>query len=228
MGQKVNPRIFRIGVIKDWQSKWFAEGKEYRRKLAEDIKIRKYLTRTLREAGVDRVEIERQGDKIKINIHTAKPGLIIGRGGKGVDELRRQIRRQFLKTTKLADIDITITEIDKPNLSASVVLQAMIIDLEKRMPYRRVMKQALSRVERAGALGVKIVVKGRLNGAEIARAEKMTAGSVPLHTLRGDIDYARGTAFTTYGAIGVKVWIYRGEVFEKDKDERGKIIGAGQ
>jgi small subunit ribosomal protein S3 len=228
MGQKVNPRVFRIGVIKSWPSKWFAEGDDYRQKLAEDIKIRKFLLRELREAGVDKIEIERQGEKIKINIHTAKPGLIIGRGGKGVDELRRKIRKQFLKTTKLGDIDITITELDRPNLSAQVVVQSMILDLEKRIPYRRVMKQALSRVERAGALGVKVVVKGRLNGAEIARAEKMTSGSVPLHTLRGDVDYARGTAFTTYGAIGVKVWIYRGEVFATDKDDRGKVIGAGK
>ncbi len=217
MGQKINPKILRISVTKNWPSKWFGEGESYKRSLREDINIRKHLTRELREAGVDRIEIERNAQKIKIIIHTAKPGVIIGRGGKGVDDLKKRIRAKFLPTVRPGNIDIAIIEEDKPNLSAQIVVQSMAMELEKRIPFRRVMKQAVSRVERAGALGVKVMVKGRLNGAEIARDEKLSSGNVPLHTLRADIDYARGTAFTTYGAIGVKVWIYKGEVFEKKK-----------
>lgn len=225
MGKKVNPKIFRISVTKAWPSKWFGVGQSYAQNTEQDVKVRRWLLKKLREAGVDRVEVERTADKINIGIHTAKPGLIIGRGGTGVEDLKKKIHRQFLKNFKPGDINLNIFEVDRPNLSAQIIVQAMAIDIEKRMPFRRVMKQAMSRVERAGALGVKIVVSGRLNGVEIARSEMLSSGKVPLHTLRADIDYARGTANTTYGVIGVKVWIYKGDKFEKEEVEKGEVIG---
>lgn len=225
MGQKVNPKILRIGITKTWQSRWFGDGKKYIKNLEQDVNVRKFLTKELREAGVDRVEIERGANKININIFTAKPGIIIGRGGAGAEDLKKKVHTKFLKDYRLGDINLNITEFDRPNLSAQIVLQQMAIDLEKRMPFRRVMKQTINKVERAGALGVKVIVKGRLNGSEIARAEALSSGKVPLHTLRADIDYARGAAHTTYGTIGIKVWIYKGEVFEKEKEEKGAVIG---
>ncbi len=226
MGQKVNPRILRMGIIRTWQSKWFSDGKKYVENFEQDIKVRKFLIKELREAGVDRVEIERNAKKVSVNIFTAKPGIIIGRGGAGVESLKKTIHDKFLKKYRLGEIDLNVTEFDRPNLSAQIVVQQMSLELEKRMPFRRVMKQAINRVERAGALGVRIIVKGRLNGAEIARSEMLTSGKVPLHTLRADIDYSRMAARTTYGAIGIKVWIYKGEVFEKEKKaEKGEVVG---
>lgn len=215
VGRKINPTIFRIGAHKTWQSKWFASGKKYIQNLSQDVSLRKYLIKELAQAGVDRVEIERNASKIAINIFTAKPGVVIGRGGTGAEDLKVKIHKKFIKNFKIGEINLNISEVDRPNLSSQIVLQQITGELERRMPFRRVMKQAISRVERAGGLGVKLQVKGRLNGAEIARSEKLTSGSVPLHTIRADIDYARGVASTTYGAIGVKVWIYRGEVFKK-------------
>lgn len=225
MGQKVNPKIFRTGVIRSWDSKWFDSGQDYVTNFSQDIKVRKFLIQRLREAGVDRVEIERSANKINVNVFTAKPGLIIGRGGAGVGDIKKQIHTKFLKNFRLAEINLNITEVDRPNLSAQILVQSMILDLEKRVPYRRIMKQTIARAERAGALGVRVNVKGRLNGAEIARSEMLTSGKVPLHTLRADIDYSRGTARTTYGAIGVKCWVYKGDVFEKTKEEKGEIVG---
>jgi len=229
MGKKVNPKILRMGITKTWPSVWFGSGKSYIKNIQQDVPIRKFLLKELKEAGVDKVEVERSANKININIHTAKPGLIIGRGGGGAEDLKKKIHRKFLSRPsgiRLGDINLNIVEVDRPNLSAQIVLQSMILDIEKRMPFRRVMKQAISRVERAGALGVKVVVSGRLNGAEIARTEKLVSGKVPLHTLRADIDYARGTAHTTYGSIGVKVWIYKGEIFNKDQElKKGEVVG---
>lgn len=225
MGQKVNPKIFRTGVIRSWDSKWFDSGQDYVTNFSQDIKVRKFLIQRLREAGVDRVEIERSANKINVNVFTAKPGLIIGRGGAGVGDIKKQIHTKFLKNFRLAEINLNITEVDRPNLSAQILVQSMILDLEKRVPYRRIMKQTITRAERAGALGVRVNVKGRLNGVEIARSEMLTSGKVPLHTLRADIDYSRGTARTTYGAIGVKCWVYKGDVFEKTKEEKGEIVG---
>lgn len=225
MGKKINPKIFRISVTKKWPSKWFDEGKAYVRKVEQDIKTRRFIMHKLREAGVDRVEVERHVDKISVGIYTAKPGLIIGRGGTGVDDLKKTIHAKFLKNYKPSDINLNIYEVDRPNLSSQILVQALITDIEKRMPFRRVMKQGLSRVERAGALGVKIQVAGRLNGVEIARTETLSFGKVPLHTLRADIDYSRGCARTTYGAIGIKVWIYKGDKFEKEKEEKGQVVG---
>lgn len=228
MSKKVNPKIFRTGIIRSWPSTWFKQGQDYINSVKQDSNLRKYLKNTLREAGVDEVRIERNTKNINVDIHTAKPGLIIGRGGTGVEELKKKIHKQFFPQPsgiKLGDINLNIKEVSRPNLSAQMVLQSTIVDIEKRVPYKKVMKQAVDRVQRAGALGIRIIVAGRLNGSEIARTEKAGAGKVPLHTLRADVDYARGFARTPYGTIGIKVWIYKGEVFEKDKDETGEVVG---
>ncbi len=224
MGKKVNPKILRLGVIKTWPSVWFEKGDKYVANIKQDVGIRKYLLRQFKEAGIDRVEIVRGLNRLEINIATAKPGLIIGRGGNGVEELKKKLHDKFLKNFRPSEINLNIKEVSRPNLSAQIIVQSMILDLEKRFPFRKVMKQALAKIERAGALGAKVVVGGRLNGAEIARTEKLVWGKVPLQTLRADIDYARGAAHTTYGAIGVKVWIYKGEVFAKDKEAKGEVI----
>lgn len=224
MGKKVNPKIFRMGITKTWPSVWFEKGDKYIKNIKQDIGIRKYLIREFREAGIDKVEIVRSLSKVEINITTAKPGLIIGRGGNGAEELKKKLHVKFLKNFRLGEINLNIKEFSRPNLSAQIMVQGMILEIEKRMPFRKVMKQSLGKIERAGALGAKIVVAGRLNGAEIARTEKLVWGKVPLQTLRADIDYARGAAHTTYGAIGIKVWIYKGEVFEKDKQAKGEVI----
>ena len=224
MGKKINPKIFRISVNKNWPSKWFDRRGGYAKKVEQDVRLRRHVTKKLREAGVDRVEIERNADKVSIGIYTAKPGLIIGRGGAGVEDLKKEIHNKFLKNYKPGNVNLNIYEVDRPNLSSQIIVQSMILDIEKRIPFRRVMKQTISRVERAGALGVKAIISGRLNGAEIARTEMLTSGKVPLHTLRADIDYSRGTAKTTYGAIGIKVWIYKGEKFDKE-EKKGEVIG---
>ncbi len=223
MGKKVNPKILRMGVTKTWASIWFENGEKYIKNVRQDVLVRKFMIREFKEAGVDKVEIIRSLNKIEITVSTAKPGLIIGRGGNGVEELKNKLHTKFLKNFRMGEINLNIKEASRPNLSAQIVVQSMILDIEKRMPFRKVMKQAIGRVERAGALGVKVVVSGRLNGAEIARTEKLVSGKVPLQTLRADIDYARGAAHTTYGAIGIKVWIYKGEVFEKET-QKGEVI----
>ena len=220
MGQKVHPKIFRIGELYSWDSKWFAR-RDYAKFLQQDISIKKFLKQELKDAAVAQIEIERSATVITVIIHSAKPGIIIGRGGKGVDDLKNKVVKKFLDSK--SSLNINIKEVSNPNLSAELVLQAMVADIEKRIPYRRVMKQAIGRVERTEAKGVKVIVAGRLNGAEIARSETLTSGNLPLHTLRADIDYARGTARTTYGAIGVKVWIYKGEIFKKDQDQESSL-----
>ncbi|MGE5426143.1 MAG: 30S ribosomal protein S3 [Bacillota bacterium] len=226
MGKKVNPKVMRLGVTKTWPSVWFESGSNYIKNIQQDIAIRKHLIKTMREAGVDKVEIIRSLNKITIDLWTAKPGLVIGRGGNGVEDLKKKIHDQFLRNFRMGEITLNIKEVSRPQLSAQIAVQSCILDIEKRMPFRKVMKQLLGRVERGGALGVKIVISGRLNGAEIARTEKLVWGKVPLQTLRADIDYARGVANTSYGTIGIKVWIYKGEVFEKEKDSRGELIAA--
>jgi len=219
MAKKVNPKVIRLGVTRTWNSKWYGEGANYISRLKQDVAVRRYFIRNFKEAGVDRVEIERNSDnKIFLHVHTAKPGVLIGRGGAGIEDLKKKIHRQFLKTFKLTDINLNIVEVTRPNLSAMVMTQAMILDLEKRMPFKRVMKQTIAKAERAGALGIKVMVSGRLNGAEIARSEHLVSGQLPLTTLRADIDYARGVAHTTFGAIGIKCWIYKGEVFDKTEE----------
>lgn len=226
MGKKVNPNVMRLGVTKTWPSIWFESGSNYIKNIQQDIVIRKHLIKTMREAGIDRVEIIRSLNKITIDIWTAKPGLIIGRGGNGVEDLKKKIHDKFLRNFRMGEINLNIKEVSRPQLSAQIAVQSTIMDLEKRMPFRKVMKQLIGRVERGGALGVKVVISGRLNGAEIARTEKLVSGKVPLQTLRADINYARGVAHTSYGAIGIKVWIYKGEVFEKEKDGKGELIAA--
>jgi len=227
MGHKVNPKVIRLNITRTWPSKWFGTGKILIKNLQEDVKVRKYLFKELREAGVDRIEIERSGHKITLGVFTAKPGLIIGRGGSGAGDLKKKLHDKFLKNFRLADINLNISEVDRPNLSSEVVSQAMAIDIEKRMPFRRVMKQAIGRIERAGALGVKVVISGRLNGSEIARTEMLTSGKVPLHTLRADIDFARATAETTYGTIGIKLWVYKGDIFKKETETaKGEVVGG--
>lgn len=219
-----------MGITRSWPSRWFSNGKTFIENLEQDTKIRKFLDKELREAGIDRIEIERSANKISLGIFTAKPGLIIGRGGAGAEELKKKLHNKFLKKFKLGDINLNINEFDRPNLSANIVAQQMVLEIEKRMPFRRVMKQAIGRVERSGGLGVKVVMSGRLNGAEIAREEMLSSGKVPLHTLRADIDYAGVVARTTYGAIGIKVWIYKGEVFSKGQavETKGEIVGKKQ
>lgn len=219
MGKKVNPKIMRLGITKSWDSIWFESGDNYIKNVAQDIQVRRYIIKNFKEAGIDKVEITRNLSSIRVDVWTGKPGLIIGRGGNGVEELKKTIHRRFLKNFRPNDIVLNIKEVARPGVSAQIAVQSVIIDLEKRMPFRRVMKQTLSRIERAGALGAKIVIAGRLNGAEIARTEKLVWGKVPLNTLRADIDYARGAASTTYGQIGVKVWVYKGEVFDKESEE---------
>ncbi len=228
MGKKVNPKVMRLGVIKTWPSIWFESGQNYIKNVQQDVLIRKYLIKTMREAGIDKVEIIRSLSKITIDIWTAKPGIIIGRGGTGVDDLKKTIHDKFLRNFRMGEINLNIKEISRPQLSAQIAVQTTIMEIEKRVPFRKVMKQLIGRVERGGALGVKISISGRLNGSEIARTEKLVSGKVPLQTLRADIDYARGVAHTTYGAIGIKVWIYKGEIFEKDnsQDELGELITA--
>lgn len=213
MGQKVHPKIFRTGEsqIYTWNSKWFAK-KDYAARLRQDIDIREFLKKTLKEAAVAKVEIERTANAVTVVIHSAKPGLIIGHAGTGIEDLRKKIKEKFLD--KKTVLNVNVQEVQNPSLAAEVVLQAMISDIEKRIPFRRVLKQTVSRVERAGAKGVKVVASGRLDGAEIAREETLSWGKIPLHTLRADIDYAGGAAFTIYGAVGLKVWIYKGEVFK--------------
>jgi len=221
MGQKVHPKIFRIGELYSWNSKWFSR-RDYAKFLRQDILIKKFLKQALKEAAVAQIEIERSPATTTIIIHSAKPGVIIGRGGQGVEELKKKILKQFLDPK--TSLNINIKEVTNPNLSAELVAQSMIADIEKRVPYRRVMKQAIGRVEKTEAKGVKTIVAGRLNGAEIARSETLSSGNLPLHTLRADIDYARGIAQTTYGTIGVKVWIYKGQVFRKDREPNNKNI----
>lgn len=228
MGKKVNPKVIRLRTTTKWPSKWYGDGKIYARNVEQDVKIRRFLLKELRDAGVDRVEVERSANKVNIGVYTAKPGLIIGRGGTGAEDLKKKLHKQFLSRPagiRPGNVNLNIHEVDRPNLSAQIVLQAMIADIEKRMPFRRVMKQAINRVERAGGLGVKVSMAGRLNGVEIARTETLSSGKVPLHTLRADVDYARGAANTTYGVVGIKVWIYKGEKFDKTNDDRGQVLG---
>jgi len=230
MGQKVNPKIFRIGITKTWNSKWFSKN-DFSSFLRQDVVLRKYLKGKLKDASVAKIEIERSAEKVNVIIYAVRPGVIIGRAGVGIEELKADLLKKVFNKQKTSvpgklNLNINVMEVDRPNLNAQVVLDNIIADLEKRIPYRRVMKQSLGRVMRGGAKGVKIIVAGRLNGAEIARRETLTEGMIPLHTLRADIDYSRGAAQTIYGKIGVKVWIYKGEVFNKEnenQDNKNKV-----
>lgn len=219
MGQKVSPVGLRIGVIRDWESKWYAD-KEFGTLLMEDVKIREYLKNKLKDSAVSHIDIERAANRVNVTIHTAKPGMVIGKGGAEVEVIRNHIAGMSGKK-----VHINIAEIKNPELDATLVAESIAQQLERRISFRRAMKQAIQRTMRAGAKGIKTGVSGRLGGAEIARSEGYSEGTVPLHTLRADIDYGTAEAHTTYGRIGVKVWIYRGEVLptakKKDVQEGG-------
>lgn len=206
MGQKVNPVGMRIGIIRDWESKWYA-GKDYGDLLMEDVRIRDHLNHKLKDAAVSHIDIERAANRVNVTIHTAKPGMVIGKGGSEVENIRKEIVDLTNKK-----VHINISEIKKPELNATLVAENIAQQLERRISFRRAMKQTMQRTMRAGAQGIKTLTSGRLGGAEIARSEGYSEGTVPLHTLRADIDYGTAEAHTTYGRIGVKVWIYRGEV----------------
>ena len=216
MGQKVHPIGMRVGIIRDWDAKWYAE-KEYAEFLHEDLKIRKFIASKLADAAVSTIEIERAANRVNISIHTAKPGMVIGKGGSEVENLRKELNKLTGKR-----VHINIVEIKKPDLDAKLVGEGIARQLENRVAFRRAQKQAIQRTMRSGAKGIKTQVSGRLNGADIARSEGYSEGTVPLHTLRADIDYAWEEADTTYGKLGVKVWIYRGEILPTKKNtEKG-------
>ncbi|ETI69255.1 MULTISPECIES: 30S ribosomal protein S3 [Neobacillus] len=218
MGQKVNPVGLRIGIIRDWESKWYA-GKDFATLLHEDLKIREYITKRLKDASVSKVEIERAANRVNVTVHTAKPGMVIGKGGTEVEALRKALNSLTGKR-----VHINILEIKRADVDAKLVAENIARQLENRVSFRRAQKQVIQRAMRAGAKGIKTQVSGRLGGADIARAEHYSEGTVPLHTLRADIDYATAEADTTYGKLGVKVWIYKGEVLptKKKNAEGGK------
>ena len=214
MGQKINPTGLRVGVIKDWESRWFAKKGEFGDILVEDNKIREFLLELLASAGVPKVEIERDPKRIRINIFCAKPGIVIGRGGAEIEKLKETVKK-MLKTDK--DVFINITEIKQPDLNAQLVAENIALQLEKRVSFRRALKQSIGRTMKAGAKGIKAQVSGRVGGAEIARTEQYHEGTIPLQTIRADIDYGFAEAKTTYGRIGVKIWIYKGEVLHESR-----------
>lgn len=216
MGQKINPIGFRVGVIRDWESRWFAE-KDYATLLHEDLEIRRFIKKKIFNSGVARIEIERAANRIKVTIHTARPGMVIGRGGTEVEKLRKSLESMTDK-----QVSLNIAEVKVPDLNAQLVAENIAFQLERRISYRRAMKQAINRSMRLGALGVKVICSGRLMGAEIARTEGYSEGKVPLHTLRADIDYGFAEANTTYGKIGVKVWINKGEILPEKKVAKGE------
>ena len=210
MGQKVNPHGLRVGVIKDWDSRWFANKATFGDTLVEDYNVRNYIKKNLYAAGVPRVEIERFAeDKVRIHIHCAKPGIVIGRGGTEIEKLRQKLEKMMGK-----QVAVNIVEVKNPDINSQLVAEKIALDLENRISFRRTMKQAIGRAMRLGAKGIKVRCGGRLGGAEIARAETYHEGTIPLQTIRADIDYGTAEAHTTYGRIGVKVWIYRGEVLK--------------
>lgn len=209
MGQKVNPRGMRVGIISTWDSRWFA-GREIARFIGEDLRIRKFIKSKLQSAGIARIEIERTAARMKINIFSAKPGLVIGRKGKDIEDLKRELRNLVSR-----DVIVNIIEARKADMDAQLVAESIAFQLERRVNFRRAMKESVSRALRVGADGIKVSVGGRLNGADIARTEKHKEGRIPLHTLRADIDYGTAEANTTYGLIGVKVWVFKGEKFSK-------------
>lgn len=216
MGQKVNPHGLRVGVIKDWDSRWFAKDNAFGDILVEDYKIRKFLKKTLYAAGVPKIEIERDAEKVRVHIHCAKPGIVIGKGGAEIEKLRMTVQNMIGKPVVL-----NIVEVRQPDLNAQLVAENIAAQLERRISFRRAMKQCIGRTMKLGAKGIKTRVSGRLGGAEIARAESYHEGTIPLQTIRADIDYGFAEANTTYGKIGVKVWIYKGEVL------KGEVSGKG-
>lgn len=216
MGQKTHPLGFRLGITKPWLSKWYSK-KEYAKFIREDAGIRKLVKEKLYHAGVAQIEIERRGEVVTVNIHTARPGLVIGKKGTGIDQLREELKKQFCR-----DVTVNIHEVRKPELDAQLVAENIAMQLERRVAFRRAMKKSVTSALKFGAEGIKVVCAGRLAGAEIARTEWYREGRVPLQTLRADIGYGQAEANTTYGKIGIKCWIYRGEVFNK----KGQTLSA--
>ena len=215
MGQKVNPHGLRVGVIKNWDSNWYAEG-DFADNLVEDYNIRKYLKKRLYESGVNRIESERASDRVKVIIHTAKPGLVIGKGGAEIEKLKADVQKMTAKK-----LFIDVKEVKRPDREAQLVAENVAKQLENRVSFRRAMKSAMSRSMKSGIMGIKAAVSGRLGGADIARTEFYSEGTIPLQTLRADIDYGFAEADTTYGKLGVKVWIYKGEVLPARKNKEG-------
>jgi small subunit ribosomal protein S3 len=214
MGQKINPTGLRIGVIKDWESRWYAKKADFGDTLVEDYELREYLLETLAPAGVPKVEIERTAKRVRINIHVAKPGMVIGRGGAEIEKLKATLEKKLGK-----EVSLNIIEIKTPDVNSTLVAESIALQLEKRISYRRALKQAIGRAMKLGAKGIKIQVSGRIGGAEIARSETYKEGTIPLQTIRADIDYGFAEAKTTYGRIGIKVWIYTGEVLQVSNNE---------
>ena len=216
MGQKVNPNGFRVGVIRDWNTRWYASKKDFADYLLEDKAIRDFLKKAYFEAGISKISIERAANNVNVSIHTARPGMLIGKGGAGIENIKAQV-------TKIANrpVGVNIMEVRNPDASAQLVAENVAAQLEKRISYRRAMKQSMARAMKAGAKGIKIKCSGRLGGAEIARDDKYRDGSIPLQTMRADIEYGFAEAATTYGRIGVKVWIYKGEVLSR-RSEGGR------
>ena len=217
MGQKVNPKVIRIGITRDWDSKWYAGKRQFSKLFHQDLAIEKAIKASIETEGVSKIEILRTQGKVIINIHTSKPGIVIGRGGELIEKLKDDLKKKFNVT-----FAINIKEIKKPTLDAELVAKNIAKQVEKRISYRRAAKMSIDKSMEAGALGVKIYLGGRLNGVEISRGEFFSRGKIPLHTFRADIDYASIPAHTTYGKIGVKVWIYKGEVFKKDLEQKLK------
>lgn len=211
MGQKVNPHGLRVGVIKDWDSRWYANKADFGDTLVEDYNVRNFIKKSLYAAGVPRIEIERFADKVRIHIHCAKPGIVIGRQGAEIEKLRVQLEKMMGK-----QVYVNIIEVKQPDMNSQLVAEKIALDLENRVSFRRAMKQSIGRTMRLGAKGIKVKVSGRLAGAEIARSESYHEGTIPLQTIRADIDYGFAEADTTYGKLGVKVWIYKGEVLKGD------------
>ena len=216
MGQKVSPHGLRVGIIKDWSSKWYANKQNFADYLVEDNKIRKYLKETLKTAGISSINIERKGTEVKVNVMAAKPGMIIGKAGAAIEELKKKLEKMTGKT-----VSLNIVEVKNLDMDATLVAESIASQLERRISFRKAMKQAMAKTMKAGAKGIKTQVSGRLGGAEIARAEHYSEGTIPLQTLRADIDYGFAEALTTYGIIGVKVWIYKGEVLPQKKQVKG-------
>lgn len=215
MGQKMHPHGLRVGIIKDWDSKWYADSKHFGDYLVEDYKIRELLNKKLAASGISKIEIERTAKFVKVIVYTAKPGLVIGKGGNGVDTIKNELQKMINK-----DVNLEIMEVKNPDLDAKLVAENIANQLERRISFRRAMKQCMQKTMKAGALGIKTSVSGRLGGADMARTEFYKEGTIPLQTLRADIDYGFFEANTTYGKIGVKVWIYKGEILpEKNKKE---------
>ena len=217
MGQKVHPHGLRVGVIKDWDSKWYADSKNFGDSLVEDYKIRKFLKKNNYDAGVAKIEIEKPSSKLKIRIHVARPAFIIGKKGEGIEKIRAELTKMTGKS-----VSIDVIEIKQVDLCAQLVAENIAAQLEKRISFRRAMKQAMARTTKAGAMGIKTTVSGRLGGAEIARTEHYHEGTIPLQTIRADIDYGFAEADTTFGKIGVKTWIYKGEVLPGTKAKKGE------